>query len=310
MASRLRSSLAPKISFFAFQDIITCTSGILIIVVLLLGTFLGSVPATSAITIREVLKELGQQRDRLTREIADLKQQQDILAAGSHGPVLDSSDLVLRTKLLEEEKTSLEKALEERGIRAKVKKKELAASIETAGLAPLASEVEDLEKKNKTKEEQVIRSQQEYAKILDKVAHAEAKVAAFQAEKGKIWLQPVAPDTSKAALILMLDETQAKLYEFDRPEKSQTWSLTEGDLLPSLEKELGKYSRLSHYLVIYLKPEAVDVFQKVKVLAQEKMKLEVGWDALESGVVLQSGSAPQFQLEEPEPLPSLPPGGT
>ena len=40
------------------------------------------------------------------------------------------------------------------------------------------------------------------------------------------------------------------------------------------------------------------------------MKLEVGWDALESGVVLQSGSAPQFQLEEPEPLPSLPPGGT
>ena len=169
---------------------------------------------------------------------------------------------------------------------------------------------EEEEKKNKTKEEQVIRSQQEYAKILDKVAHAEAKVAAFQAEKGKIWLQPVAPDTSKAALILMLDETQAKLYEFDRPEKSQTWSLTEGDLLSSLEKELGKYSRLSHYLVIYLKPEAVDVFQKVKVLAQEKMKLEVGWDALESGVVLQSGSAPQFQLEEPEPLPSLPPGGT
>jgi len=307
MSNRLRSSLAPRISFFAFQDIITSTSGILIIVVLLLGTFLGSFVPEISTSPQTPPRELLDKKHSLLSEVARMKAQLQTMQSGGEIGDADEGRLRKARERMEAEKMSLEQEVRGKKIARENKKQEMAGAIEAAGLMPIVTEVDALEKKNEVAKKTTAALEAEYEQLRRAVEKNEAKLAAFEADKGKIWLQPRKQETTKAPLIFSMDGEKAKLYEFDRPERNQEWALGSRQLVPEVKAKLNEYSPRTHYLVIFLQPEGVSDANQVKEVAK-KLGFDVGWDALEPGTVLQTGPPPVFRLEEPEPLPSLPPG--
>ena len=307
MSNRLRSSLAPRISFFAFQDIITSTSGILIIVVLLLGTFLGSFVPEISTSPQTPPRELLDKKQNLLSEVARMKAQLQTMQSGGEIGDADEGRLRKARERMEAEKMSLEQEVRGKKIARENKKQEMAGAIEAAGLMPIVTEVDALEKKNEVAKKTTAALEAEYEQLRRAVEKNEAKLAAFEADKGKIWLQPRKQETTKAPLIFSMDGEKAKLYEFDRPEHNQEWALGSRQLVPEVKAKLNEYSPRTNYLVIFLQPEGVSDANQVKEVAK-KLGFDVGWDALEPGTVLQTGPPPVFRLEEPEPLPSLPPG--
>ena len=76
MANRLRSSSA-RVSFFAFQDMITTVTGVLLLITLLLTLYLNTPPVLPAEKHRDTLRaEVEQARVRLDAKLAELRQRQ------------------------------------------------------------------------------------------------------------------------------------------------------------------------------------------------------------------------------------------
>jgi len=74
MANRLRSSSA-RVSFFAFQDMITTVTGVLLLITLLLTLYLNDPPVLPAEHIRNAMREeVEQARAKLQAKLAALRQ--------------------------------------------------------------------------------------------------------------------------------------------------------------------------------------------------------------------------------------------
>ncbi len=81
MANRLRSSSA-RVSFFAFQDMITTVTGVLLLITLLLTLYLNNPPVLPAESIRNATREkVEQARAKLAADLAALRRQQSQAAA-------------------------------------------------------------------------------------------------------------------------------------------------------------------------------------------------------------------------------------
>lgn len=300
MGSRLRESLEPRISFFAFQDIITSTSGILIIVVLLLGTFLGSQSVTDPRKQQRHQKELEERKAALEEEVASLERALEELrekAAGVDPEKLDRNLAVLRAinEGLVEKIAALNAANE-------AKRKEIEATISRAGLDRLQAEIENLEGKNSVRRSAVEELRQEHDRMAAQVQKLSAKVTLAETEKNKIWLIRDEKTSSKAPLVLFLSPQDCRLWEMDRPQKSHTLPTRTEPLLAKLAEVLRGYRTSDTYVVIYVQPGSVSTFEKARELIQDKLQFDAGWDAVEEGVVIQSGTPPEYQLEEPEPI--------
>ena len=92
MSSRLRSLNSTKISFFAFQDIITSVSGILILVTLLLATEL----ERRSSDLQEGNPELERKLTKALREQRDVEAQnanlRGVLAAAETAPAAEKTE--------------------------------------------------------------------------------------------------------------------------------------------------------------------------------------------------------------------------
>src|SRR5580658_6383495 len=81
MPNRLRST-SGKVSFFAFLDMITTVTGVLLLITLLLTLYLNNPPAIPAEQIRNALREqVEQARARLEARLAELRQRQSQASA-------------------------------------------------------------------------------------------------------------------------------------------------------------------------------------------------------------------------------------
>ncbi len=76
MANKLRTTNA-RVSFFAFQDMITTVTGVLLLITLLLTLYLNDSPVMPAERIRNTLREeVEQARAKLEARLAELRQRQ------------------------------------------------------------------------------------------------------------------------------------------------------------------------------------------------------------------------------------------
>ena len=76
MANRLRSGSA-RVSFFAFLDMITTVTGVLLLITLLLTLYLNNPPATPAAQSRDALRaQVARARAKLETKLAELRQRQ------------------------------------------------------------------------------------------------------------------------------------------------------------------------------------------------------------------------------------------
>jgi hypothetical protein len=304
MSSRIRHTLGPKISFFAFQDIITSTSGILILIVLLLGTYLDSVSNDTPAAKWESTKILENKLKQLQEEVAGLVKTVDESRISLDA--LDPDAVRRKIGILSNSISGLNEKIGSLNQENQEKNNLRNDKISKAGLRAVADKVKEMEASNEQKIARCETLRQEHDWLVLKVRQSASKVAISQADKNKIWLHPDDKPSTKAPIIVFLGEPESKAWEFDSPKNQTKLPNNENEIVAKLEKFLRKFDKHGNSIVIYVQPGAVPLFNKVRGFAQDKAGYDVGWDALEEGIVIQPGAPPKYRLEEPEVISSLP----
>jgi len=304
MSSRIRHSLGPKISFFAFQDIITSVSGILILVVLLLGTYLDSVSDATPQAKWESNKMLENKLKQLEQEVAELVKTLDESRISLNA--VDPDAVKRKIGILSNSIVGLNEKIGSIKQENQEKTKLRDDQIGKAGLKAFAEKVKEIETSNDEKRAKSETLRQEHDWLVLKVRQSASKVAVSQADKNKIWLHPDNKPSTKAPIIVFLGAPENKAWEFDNPKNQIILPNSENEIVAKLEKFLKKYDKHGTSIVIYVQPDAVPLFKKIREFTQDKAGYDVGWDALEEGIVIQPGAPPKSRLDEPEVISSLP----
>jgi len=264
------------ISFFFFQDIITCLIGIVLFIALLLTLFANEssseesaaspgAPASAAqkkrlddligrvVQLRAEVKttmlsgssaaEIAQRLVAARSELADLKNQLSRLA-GSKAPTGGNAEIT--------------RAIDDLRQRSAIKQGEL------EGLAREAAE------KN--------RQLGELAAIL---APLEEKILSEARDLEHIWLDPMANNTSKHPILLIVNSEGYELKEI-RKAKEGT----------DLKELLSDYPPTEYFTVIYFRPSTWNRHKTVSKMVRD-MGYEIGTDALKESQKLDFQDTPQ-----------------
>ncbi len=297
MSSRLRS-LDSKISFFAFADIITAVSGVLIFVALLLATDLGlptdsKAPSTNPDVEQQIQEILAQQVD------VDAQNQrlQELLTTANTSPDPDKlqADIKrLRAQLADEQKKQAVLLQQMSQSQAAIAKRDA-----ELGLTSLKAQIErekDTTKDIAAKEAEV---KSEITALDQHIAGLQSKLLQLRQREGKLWLIPEKGTTTKEPILAIVSKNGISLERFDHPEKTkQIGSATARTDFEDYVKELKS---ADEYVVFLIRPSGVALFQDLVKTARDR-NIEVGFDAIEEDKDIYFTSPPV--LDETVPVSS------
>lgn len=259
--SKLRRS-APGVSFFAFQDIITATTGILTLIALMLALDITKT-ASSAPEVDPALKtrleELQEEWDGLRPMLANVPAASD--AATKEHKIANTKVLIEALKKDTAEADRLAAALgvatgENEKVEALTRKHERTThelEAATASTGALQSELNQISAKVKERESAQLN--------LDR--------------SGKFWFIPELSRTGKTALIVSVLPDVFVLSSMDSGQQSR--ANRSADPKADLESLLQPFNRLTHYAVLFFRPSTVASFDVVKK-AVDSLGFEIGYD--------------------------------
>jgi hypothetical protein len=276
MSSRLRS-LDSKISFFAFADIITAVSGVLIFVALLLATDLG-VPTDSR--SKSENPEIEQQlQEALTMQVdvdAQNQRLQELLTTAETAPDSDKlqADIKrLRSQLAEEQKK--QGALNDQMAESQ---DAIAKRDAVLGLTDLKAKVARETQEAKTIASQDAKIREEMAALDQHLASVQSKLLILRQREGKLWLIPDKGSTTKEPILATVSASGVKLERFDRLD--QTKDFSKSSARSEFDTYLNGVKPVDQYIVFLVRPSGVGLFEDLVKSARDK-NIEVGFDALE-----------------------------
>lgn len=297
MSSRLRS-LDSKISFFAFADIITAVSGVLIFVALLLATDLG-VPTDSR--SKSENPEIEQQLQETLAMQVDVDAQnqrlQELLttAETAADPAKLQADIKrLRSQLAEEQK-------KQGAINDQITESQDAIAKRDAvlGLTDLKAKVARETQEAKTIATQDAKVREEMAALDQHLAGVQSKLLILRQREGKLWLIPDKGSTTKEPILATVSANGVKLERFDRPDQTKDFGKS------SARSEFASYldgvKPVDQYIVFLVRPSGVGLFEDLVKSARDK-NIEVGFDALEENKDIYYSTPPVID----ETVPVLP----
>jgi hypothetical protein len=276
MSSRLRS-LDSKISFFAFADIITAVSGVLIFVALLLATDLGrptdsrSQAANSAIEQR-LHKALAQQ----VEVDAQNHRLQELLATADVAPDLEKlqTDITrLRSQLSEEQKKQVALADQMADSQAAI-----AARDKVLGLTDLKATVQRVVEETESIARQDDKARSEMGNLDRQAAQAQSKLLMLRQREGQLWLIPDKSATTKEPILVTVAGAGVTIERFDHPDQRKQLEKSGADT--AFKTFLSGAKALDQYVVFLVRPSGIGIFQDLVKSARD-MGFDVGFDALE-----------------------------
>ena len=302
MSSRLRSLNSTRVSFFAFQDIITCVSGILILVTLLLATELDRpAPSTGHEADPRLERELGETLRRQVQVDAGNRSLQGLLAEAETAPAAEKleSDLArLRAELAEDTKRHASVAAQ-----LAASQSALEARDRTLGLTGLKEQIQQVIQDADSVARQQAGVRAEMAALDARVAGVQSKLLKLREREGKVWLIPDKASTTKEPILVTVGRTGAKMERFDQPGKAKEFGRSSARA--GLESLLGQAKSGDQYVVFLVRPSGIDLFQDLAQLTRGK-GFEVGFDALEEDREVHFTTPPSLD----EPAESKPPADT
>lgn len=274
MRSELRN-WDSKITFFAFADIITAVSGMLIFITLLLATDLGRPAgdrAAAAAMERQIQDTLAQQ----AKADAQNARLEGLLAVAQTAPDLQKlqADIErLRAQLDAEKRSQTAIAGEIAGSQAATQARDA-----RLGLADLSAAVERAlqEAQGTARRDAEVRGGMD--NLRRQVERVESMLLQLRRRDGQVWLIPDRKATAKEPILVTVGRAAAVLERFDHPEQRQQWESGQAD--SQFKSYLNKASAQNQYVVFLVRPSGIGLFQG---LLQEARGLgfEVGYDALE-----------------------------
>ena len=244
-------NVGSPISFFAFQDIITSVSGILIIVTLLLSLQLGE----SASSTEQERATAGQEAElaRLLDEITAARGTAERSAA-TRASRASAAELGARAAQLRAEADALiarnaAQAAQSTGLVAdgNARERDRQLAILSAGMDPRRSAIRALETDaaNRAAEAQAAARETE---------KAQAAVLAEQARRNVLRLIPEPSATNREPVVVIVADRNWTLQRFDVSDRKN------GVTLADFRAALGDFSPLKQYIVFYGKPSSADDF--------------------------------------------------
>ena len=300
--SRLRRDSAPKLSFFAFQDIITSVSGILILVVLILATDLEQASTSSGRATPEELA-LEQQLDSLmverNRVVARLQSLRETLA---------SADVVPSASKLTADIDEL-KQLIESTIKQIADGKQAMAAAEAAireqdlklGLNKTREEVDALRQKN---EELALKDAAERSKLAElerRVALAQSQLLRVRAREGQLWFIPEPSTDQREPILVVVGDGGINVDRFDKADSRSTYSAAAA--ASGLQSYLKQLSKNQQFIVFLVRPSGIELFRKLRDQTRSA-GFQTGYDAVGEDKKITFGRPPGDN--EPEALPTQP----
>jgi hypothetical protein len=276
MSSRLRS-LDSKISFFAFADIITAVSGVLIFVALLLATDLGRpTSSNSQAANSEMERRLQESLSQQVEVDAQNHRLQELLATADTAPDLEKlqADITrLRSQLSEERKKQTALANQMTDSQAAI-----AARDKILGLTDLKATVQRAVQENEAIARQEAKARSEMDGLDQQVARVESQLLKLRQWDGQIWLIPDKSATTKEPIVVFVDGMGATIQRVDHPEQRKQLDKDVAD--SAFRSYLNTAKSLDQYVVFEVKPSGIGLFQDLVKSARD-MGFDVGYDALE-----------------------------
>lgn len=277
MSSRLRSLNSTKISFFAFQDIITSVSGILILVTLILATELDR-PSSQASQSAdpEIERKLSETLQRQLEADARNQSLQDLLKTAETAPASEK---------IEADITQLRKQLAEEKNRHAALAKQLASSqsdIEardrTLGLTSIKDQIQQANLDTEAIKRQEARVRAEMPRLEEIVASVQSTLLKLHERDGKLWLIPDQSSTAKEPVLVMVSKSGIKIERFDHPDEVKTFD--DASARSAFRDYLSKAKSKDQYFVFLVRPSGISQFERLLKMARDD-HFDVGFDALE-----------------------------
>ena len=276
MASKLRSGLGTKISFFAFQDIITSVTGILILVTLILTLYLNETPPVTD-QERQLKQTLSTTLTELTRAtLANQRRQANLLIlANAPEPERLQADIrELQSQLAGQSNQFSQVALE-----LTARESEATLRAEKLGLSGLRERSEQLqealEQQSRTNETLIA----EVKELEREHQNTEAKIESLKTER-KLWLIPDATPGGKQPVLVSVTGTNLTCERFNQA--TNRIQFPAADAERGLSRNFSRWSQDRDYLVFYVRPSGIDLFMRCEQLAR-RAGFQVGYDAVEEG---------------------------
>jgi S1-C subfamily serine protease len=300
--SRLRTDSAPKLSFFAFQDIITSVSGILILVVLILAT---DVEKASTSTGRATSEELAleQQLDSLI-----LERNRVVDRLQSLREAMASTDVLPSASKLTADIAEL-KQLIENTTKQMVDGKQAMAAAEAAireqdlklGLNKTREEVDALRLKN---EELALKDAAERSKLAElerRVGLAQSQLLRVRAREGQLWFIPEPSTDQREPILVVVDGGGITVDRFDKAESRSIYSA--GTASAGLQNYLKQLSKNQQFVVFLVRPSGIELFRRLRDQTRSA-GFQTGYDAVGEDKRITFGRPPEEHgPEDPPPKP-------
>jgi hypothetical protein len=294
MSSRLRS-LDSKISFFAFADIITAVSGVLIFVALLLATDLGrptnNSSATESSEINQRLQETLAQQAEVDAENHRLG---ELLSAADTAPDLETLQIdvaKLRIQLSAEQTKQMALADQMANGQAAI-----AARDKTLGLTGLQATVQEEELQATSVAQQEAKARSEMDNLEQQVVHKQSQLLKLRQREGQLWLIPDKSITSKEPILVTVSDAGVTIDRFDHPDQRRQSNNAGAN--SALKSYLGGANTLNQYVVFFVRPSGITLFQDLLKSARD-MGFEVGFDALEENREIHFSPLPSIDESTP-----------
>ncbi len=277
MRDRFHRSGGSGVSFFAFQDIITAVTGILVIITVFLSLNIKEGAASPDPANDAAAPELKARLQELLEAIANRRQAAE---AASDSSTAAPKTMEIEIAMLEKEAAELAAFVADR--KPSPDSKPL-PPLDAAIARDMALEQIDV----RMLKAKIARLKAEEAKISDARAAAEAEVKRREAEllsemqkKNRLLLIRDPSRTSKEPLIAVLDDKGVMLHQFDSA------SAEHFETLADFQGQVRKCSSLEHYFVFYNKPSGVSAIDDYLKAARDA-GFEVGYDAVPEDFVLE-----------------------
>jgi len=269
-------SFDSKITFFAFADIITAVSGMLIFITLLLATDLGK-PTESRSEASAALEQ--QLNETLTREAAaDAENQnlQQLLATANTAPDADKleADIArLRVELTDEQ--SKHAGLVEQ---LTASKSALEQQDKLLGIAAVRDQIQQDAKELENLARQDDKIHQDIAALEQHITSVQSKIVKLHNREGQLWLIPDKSTTTKEPILAITSGSNVRIERFNHPEQAEQFEKSKAHA--EFEDCLDHLKPGSQYIVFLIRPSGIGMFKDLVEVARKK-GFEVGFDALE-----------------------------
>ena len=280
MASRARRRGGSQVSFFAFQDIITAVSGILIIIVLLMTLLVedqneDAVSQTPLIQAREKLAVLSHQLGDLKAQEERVQKELELILAPLEGRDIDQ--ILVATEEMEELVNSTDSRLRQLKIDIRKATIELGGERKVLGMDAKLKDIESLDAQILSLTAEIQRLEQQLSKESESLVSAEEELDAATVRSKQVFLRPDAGDGKEPFLVVLSDGCLI-VEKFDDPGVRKVVRGSIPEICEEFDRVVDGISSKENYFAIYIKPSGIPLHRALAPEFESKDGVASGFE--------------------------------